>query len=59
MVRTMQAPARITSARLGWSPTIAARLSSGVVRYCSIYRSISSRVSTVPWILSGSYFAIA
>src|SRR6478752_1008428 len=59
IVRTMQAPARITSARAGCNPTISRRPSASRVRYCSIWRSISARSRTVPWTTSGSYVARA
>ena len=53
-VRTMHAPARITSARLGWSPTIVRRASRSRVRYSSIWRSMSARSRIAPCTASGS-----
>src|SRR5204862_6750157 len=57
-VRTTHAPARMTSARFGWSPTIDLRASASRDRYSSIWRSISSRSRTLPCTTSGSYAAI-
>jgi hypothetical protein len=53
-VRTMHAPARMTSARCGCRPTMPRRASASRPRYSSICRSSSARSSTVPWTMSGS-----